>query len=150
MYLLSCSIRTRQAFINDILPSTIQDAMSTQFQSVIPILRIFDIPKAEEFYNSFLGFTTDWSHRFEPSLPLYRQVSRNGLVLHLSEHHGDGSPGIHIRVMTTGLEEFHKELTEKKYNYLRPGLEKSDASMMLEVNVIDPFGNQITFCQRDT
>jgi hypothetical protein len=32
-------------------------------------------------------------HRFEPGFPLDLQVSRDGLVLHLSEHHGDGSPG---------------------------------------------------------
>lgn len=38
-------------------------------------------------------FRVDWEHRFEPGFPLYLQVSRDGLVLHLSEHHGDGSPG---------------------------------------------------------
>jgi hypothetical protein len=38
-----------------------------------------------------LGRTTP--HRFAPDLPLYMQVSRDGSVLHLSEHHGDCSPG---------------------------------------------------------
>ncbi len=31
----------------------------------IPILRIFDEAKAEEFYLDFLGFKLDWEHRFE-------------------------------------------------------------------------------------
>jgi hypothetical protein len=70
-----------------------------QFEQVIPILRIFDVPKADEFYLGFLGFSIDWDHRFDENAPLYRQVSRNGLVLHLSEHHGDGSPGARLRVM---------------------------------------------------
>ncbi|WHZ16958.1 MAG: Glyoxalase family protein [Nitrospira sp.] len=58
----------------------------------IPILRIFDEAKAKEFHLDFLGFTLDWEHRFEAGLPLYMQVSRDGCILHLSEHHGDGSP----------------------------------------------------------
>ena len=52
------------------------------------VLRIFDEAKAKEFYVDFLGFKVDWEHRFEPSLPLYMQVSKGGCVLHLSGHHG--------------------------------------------------------------
>ncbi len=55
------------------------------------MLRSFDEAKAREFYVGFLGFTIDWEHRFEPDLPLYMQVSRDGIVFHISEHHGDGS-----------------------------------------------------------
>jgi len=55
----------------------------------IPILRIFDEAKAREFYVDFLGFTVDWEHRFNDDAPLYMQVSRDGCVLHLSEHYGD-------------------------------------------------------------
>ena len=40
-----------------------------------------------------LGFRVDWEHRFRRAAPLYMQVSRDGLVLHLSEHHGDACPG---------------------------------------------------------
>lgn len=76
--------------------------MSIQFTSVVPILRIFDIEKAEEFYEGFLGFKVDWEHRFNDNAPLYRQVSRGGLALHLSEHHGDGCPGARLRVMMHG------------------------------------------------
>ena len=73
--------------------------MEIRFNSVIPALRIFDIAKADEFYLGFLGFNVDWDHRVDPISPLYRQISRGNLILHLSEHHGDGSPGVHIRVM---------------------------------------------------
>ena len=58
----------------------------------IPVIRIFDEDKAKDFYLGFLGMTLDWEHRFGPDFPLYMQVSREGLVLHLSEHSGDGSP----------------------------------------------------------
>jgi hypothetical protein len=65
--------------------------MEIRFTSVIPILRIFDIRKADEFYQEFLGFSVDWDHRFDANAPLYRQISRGDLILHLSEHHGDGA-----------------------------------------------------------
>ena len=67
--------------------------MTIRFERTVPIFRIFSEEKAKEFYLGFLGFRLDWEHRFEPGMPLYMQVSRDGLVLHLSEHHGDGSPG---------------------------------------------------------
>ena len=72
----------------------------------IPILRSFDETKAREFYVDWLGFAVDWEHRFEPASPLYMQVSRAGVVLHISEHHGDGSPGSHARVEIEGVSEW--------------------------------------------
>ena len=63
------------------------------FERAIPVLRVFDQAKAEEFYIGYLGFTTDWEHRFEPDFPRYAQISRSDLIIHLSEHHGDGTPG---------------------------------------------------------
>ena len=38
--------------------------MSVVFHQTIPILRIFDVEKAKEFYVGFLGFAVDW----EPAL----------------------------------------------------------------------------------
>lgn len=122
-------------------------AGTIQFQQVIPILRIFDVPKADEFYLGFLGFGVDWDHRFEENAPLYRQISRNGLVLHLSEHHGDGSPGVQLRVMMQGVREFNREINAKGYRYMRPGLETTEWGT-IESGVIDPFGNMIRFCER--
>ena len=65
----------------------------------MPVLRIFDITKADEFYQGFLGFSVDWDHRFGANAPLYRQISRGNLILHLREHHADGNLGARIRVM---------------------------------------------------
>ncbi|MET4803461.1 glyoxalase superfamily protein [Bradyrhizobium sp. LB11.1] len=122
-------------------------ADTIQFQQVIPILRIFDVSKADEFYLGFLGFCVDWDHRFDDNAPLYRQISRNGLVLHLSEHHGDGSPGVQLRVMMQGVREFNREINAKGYRYMRPGLETTEWGT-IESGVIDPFGNMIRFCER--
>jgi hypothetical protein len=77
------------------------------------------------------------------------QVSRDGLVLFLSEHHGDGTPGTKVYVDMTGLEEFHHELTAKQYRYMRPGLEPTEWGTR-EVTVYDPFANRIVFRERNT
>ena len=120
--------------------------MDIEFHSVVPILRIFDVAKADEFYLGFLGFKVDWDHRFDDNAPLYRQISRGNLVLHLSEHHGDGSPGARIRVLMRGVEAFQQELAAKRYRYMRPGLEKTPWGTR-ETGAIDPFGNLIRFAE---
>lgn len=114
----------------------------------IPILRSFDEAKAREFYVDFLGFSIDWEHRFEPGTPLYMQVSRGAIVLHVSEHHGDGSPGVHVRIDVTGLKDFHAELIGKRYKNMRPGLETPEWGGT-EMTVIDPASNQLTFAEAD-
>ncbi|WP_288588047.1 glyoxalase superfamily protein [uncultured Methylobacterium sp.] len=115
------------------------------FHRTSPILRIFDVAKAREFYCGFLGFAVTLEHRHEPGLPLYMAVERAGLELHLSEHHGDASPGSTAFVRMTGVRDFHAELIAKNYGYGRPGLERLPWGDQMEVH--DPFGNRIRFCQ---
>jgi len=114
---------------------------------VIPVLRMFDEAKALEFYIDWLGFSVDWEHRFDPGAPLYMQISKEDIVLHLSEHHGDGAPGAQVFIETSsGLADYQKLLIEKNYKYGRPGLEEApwDAiTLMLH----DPFGNKLLFSE---
>lgn len=115
------------------------------FEQAVPIVRIFDVPKAHEFYLGFLGFGVDWEHRYGDNFPLYTQISRAGLRLHLSEHAGDATPGGNMCVYMKGIRAFHQELTSKDYRYMKPGLE--DEGTRLEVQVTDPFNNRIRFME---
>ncbi len=112
----------------------------------IPIFRIFSVEKAMEFYRDFLGFSVDWEHRFGDNFPLYCQVSRSGMILHLSEHAGDASPGAKAFVWTTWVRAFREELIGKDYRYMKPGVE--EAPWGLEMTVTDPFNNRIAFCEK--
>jgi uncharacterized glyoxalase superfamily protein PhnB len=112
---------------------------------VKPIFRIFDYKKAVEFYINFLGFKIDWENKPE-GLPVYMQVSRGDVTLHLSEHHGDAAPGSNIFVEYKNVREYNKELLDKKYKYNRPGVEETPWNT-LEMKVHDPFGNRISFNQ---
>jgi len=122
--------------------------MTIQFQHTVPIFRIFSLKKAREFYLDFLGFKVDWEHRFEPDAPVFMQISRDGLAINLSEHHGDGTPGSIAYVYMTGVRELHRELNEKKYRHNRPGLLEQEWGMT-ELSVTDPFNNRITFGERN-
>jgi catechol 2,3-dioxygenase-like lactoylglutathione lyase family enzyme len=122
--------------------------MTIAFLKSIPVMRIFSVEKAREFYIDYLGFKVDWEHRFEPSLPLYMQISRGDLVLHLTEHHGDCTPGAKAFVHLRGVAELHAELKAKNYNYLRPGLEREEWGATT-VTVTDPFMNRIIFSEYD-
>ncbi len=114
----------------------------------IPILRSFDEGKAREFYVGYLGFSVDWEHRFEPGLPLYMQVSRDGGVLHISEHYGDATPGSHVRIDLRGINGLHEELIARNYKNSRPGLVRPEWGGT-EFSVIDPAGNRLTFAEPD-
>ncbi|CAM5761254.1 glyoxalase superfamily protein [Bosea minatitlanensis] len=129
----------------DVPPAPPDEAV--RLRQGIPILRIFDEAKAKQFYLDFLGFRMDWDHRFAPDLPLYMQVSRSGLVLHLSEHHGDASPGSTVFVWMEGIDALHAELIAKRYTYSRPGIEE-DGPGGRTLQVPDPFGNRIRFCEK--
>jgi catechol 2,3-dioxygenase-like lactoylglutathione lyase family enzyme len=111
---------------------------------VVPILRIFDVAKAREFYLDFLGFRLDWEHRFGDDLPLYMQISNGALLLHLSEHYGDACPGAAVRIEIAGLREFHAALVARRYRYARPGIETTPWNS-ITVSLKDPFGNKLVF-----
>ena len=114
---------------------------------VIPVLRIFDYAKAKEFYIDWLDFTIDWEHRFEKDWPLYMQVSREHVTLHLSEHYGDASPGAKVFIEFSKIAEYHHYLTNKNYKFNKPGLEKAPWNAIC-MEVIDPFGNKLLFSER--
>ncbi|HGH7182918.1 glyoxalase superfamily protein [Bacillus luti] len=111
---------------------------------IIPIFRIFDIEKAKLFYLDFLGFKLDWEHRYEENMPLYMQIALKDAVIHLSEHHGDASPGGAIRVKIDDVKNYHAVLLSKEYVYLKPDIEKTPWGT-IELTVIDPFSNRIIF-----
>jgi len=120
--------------------------MAIEFGKAVPVFRIFSMEKAHEFYVGFLGFKVDWEFRFDENAPVYMQVSRDGLAFQLSEHHGDCTPGSLAYVYTRGVEELHRELNDKNYRHNHPGLQHQEWGM-LEMGVVDPFGNRIVFAE---
>ena len=112
----------------------------------IPVIRMFDIEKAGQFYVDFLGFKEDWRGEVFPGAPLYMQVSRGPIKLHLSEHHGDAAPGGTWVIQVAGIRALHAELMGKNYKYNRPGLDVAPYGAKV-MYTVDPFGNRLRFEQ---
>ena len=66
-------------------------------------------------------------------------------MLHLSSHHGDGTPGGVVLVEVTGIKELHDELHTKDYRFMNPGIEPGPVENMLSMELIDPFSNLVRF-----
>jgi catechol 2,3-dioxygenase-like lactoylglutathione lyase family enzyme len=122
-----------------------KETLPVLISPAVPIIRIFSEDKAKEFYMGFLGFNLEWEHRFEANFPIYAQVRRSDLKLHLSEHHGDATPGSAIFVPIENIEALHLELISKNYPYARPDIQDLPWGRVMEVT--DPFGNRIRFCE---
>lgn len=126
-------------------PQAGANADDVSFDSAVPVLRIFAVDKAKEFYLDFLGFSLEWEHRFSANSPLYAEIFRSGLTLHLSEHHGDATPGSTVTVTIRGVDALQRELIGKQYTYAKPGIDDMPWGRVLQV--ADPFGNRLRFCE---
>jgi uncharacterized glyoxalase superfamily protein PhnB len=109
-----------------------------------PLLRSFDEARARAFYIDYLGFRVLFEHRFEPGMPLYMGVQRDDCELHLTEHHGDASPGASLRIAVSDIDALHAELLTRPNANARPHLVKQPWGTR-DMTVTDPFGNRITF-----
>lgn len=114
--------------------------------SIVPVLRIFDLDKALDFYVGFLGFTEVFRHQFEPGTPYYMGLTREGVSLHLSEHFGDATPGTHVRIEAVDVEGLCATLNAKGYRHSRPAFQDQEWGNR-EMTIPDPFGNRVTFWQ---
>ena len=83
--------------------------------------------------------------------PIYLQLSLNDIVLHLSEHHSDSTPGARIFIDDfANLAHFYKQLLDKNYTYNKPCIYTpfyDDGALDMTIN--DPFGNRLTFVERN-
>lgn len=115
-------------------------------KAAIPLFRIFDCDLAKKFYVDWLGFRIDWEHQFSPTAPRYIQISRDALVLHLTEHHGDCSPGAKAFVLIDDVEALHGEISSRPNPNMNPHVE--DAPWHAKImHITDPFGNRLCFNQ---
>jgi hypothetical protein len=65
------------------------------------------------------------------------------VVLHLTEHYGDCSPGARVFINTDDVEGPHRELHSRPNPNMNPGEVAPWGARVMEV--IDPFGNRLTF-----
>jgi hypothetical protein len=99
----------------------------------IPVLRVTNADHASSWYGR-LGFEREWEHRFEPSLPAFVALVRDGGArLFLSEHTGDAPPDglLYLRVsdVDSVAREFDAEVLDQPWGP--------------ELHLVDPDGNRV-------
>lgn len=109
----------------------------------IPTLRILDYTRAIDFYIDELGFNIDWEHRFGPEEPVYMQISRNGLTIHLSEN-SRFETGVIVFVDCKELNKFYLDLNKKK-NKIQLSKPAKTNWQTKQMEIEDPFGNLLRF-----
>jgi catechol 2,3-dioxygenase-like lactoylglutathione lyase family enzyme len=120
--------------------------MGASIQPAVPILRMFDLAATVRFYVDYLGCTLDWQDG-EGDRPIYLQVSRGDMVLHLSSHSDDGTPGTAVLIEIDDVDSLHKELHSKDYPFLNPGVGDGPGKGR-EMTLIDPASNRLRFYER--
>jgi uncharacterized glyoxalase superfamily protein PhnB len=120
--------------------------------ATIPVLRIFSVDKALQFYVEFLGFSLDFGGPVEgEGTPFYGQITRCGTSVHLTEHQYDPSPGATILVWMSGLDALYAELDRRRREVpvwgpavWTPEIEEAPWGARV-LTVGDPFGNHLRF-----
>ena len=116
--------------------------MSEEWSSWVPILRVKDAEVSAKFYCEALGFKVDWEHRFEEGFPLYMQVSRPPLFLHLSEHQGGGTTEAEFFVRVPDVDAVYKAIVDQG---IATDSEPTDQEWgMRDFCVVDPDKNRVT------
>lgn len=105
---------------------------------VVPILRVSDASTAAAWYHR-LGFEQVFEHRFEPHLPAYVGLRRDGAQIHLSEHAGDANPYGLVYVWVDDVDVVAVEF----------GVAVSAEPWGREVDLVDPDGNRLRLAEPD-
>lgn len=112
----------------------------------IPILRMTNTAQARAFYVGWLGFAVEFEHRFAPHMPLYLGIRRDELVMHLSEHRGDGVPGVAVFLPLGDVRALRTDLLTRPWPVPPPPIQAPPWGLTLDLT--DPSGNQLRFCER--
>jgi hypothetical protein len=124
-------------------PTTSNDV---SLQPPVPVLTIASAAEASKFYLDFLDFTADWGWDENGQRPLYAQISRSAVTLHLNEHRPDrGTSELFIRC--AGLDALKQALSRKPHGYALRF--RATADDRREIQITDPFGNVLRFSENN-
>ncbi|MEN3615108.1 glyoxalase superfamily protein [Plantactinospora sp. ZYX-F-223] len=120
----------------------------------IPVLRIFAVDPALQFYVDFLGFTVDFGGpNAGPGTAYYGQVSRHGTTLHLAETAYDAGQGATVFLWIDGIDELRERLNQRRTEVpvwgpavWTPRVEQAQWDGRV-LTVADPFGNHLRFSE---
>ncbi len=116
--------------------------MDERWSAWVPIVRVRDARASARFYVEAMGFVVDWEHRFAEGFPLYVQVSRSPLTLHLSEHHDGEICAADFFVGVPDVDAAYQDMVQRG---VQPATEPTDQPYGIrDFALVDPDGHRIT------
>lgn len=106
--------------------------MSRPPVQAVPILRVLDVDASLPWWTR-LGFAEEFRHVFEPGLPRFVGVVRDGCRVYLSEHSGDASGPSLLYLWVPDVDRIAADL----------GAEVEQVPWARECEVTDPDGNRV-------
>jgi catechol 2,3-dioxygenase-like lactoylglutathione lyase family enzyme len=123
-------------------------------KQAIPVLHITNADAAEAFYCQILGFHREFQLPASETKrdPCYMGLSRDGAVLHLSSHAGDGVTGGVVYFLADDVDALHAEFLAKDVPVPIATVDAAGVRSpvnqtwgMRELYMRDPDGNSIRF-----
>jgi catechol 2,3-dioxygenase-like lactoylglutathione lyase family enzyme len=109
---------------------------------VVPTLRIAKLAASRDFYVRALGFGVDWEHA-DAAGALFAQLSREGMLLYLSERAADGAGRGLVHLYVPNVDAWHAEFFERGVDAPLP---QDMPWGNREFRIVDPDGNQLCVC----
>ena len=103
---------------------------------VVPVLRVADAAASVRWYQR-LGFEQVFEHRYEPGMPAYVGIRRDGAQIHLSEHLGDAPPTSLVYVWVEAVDPLAAEF----------GATVDEMPWARDFEVADPDGNRLRIAE---
>jgi hypothetical protein len=122
--------------------------------TTIPVLRIFAVDPAMQFYVDFLGFTLDFGGpNGGPGTAYYGQISKADTTLHLAEAAYDGGQGATVFIWLDGIDDLREHLNDRRTQVpvwgpavWTPEVEQAQWDGRV-LTIADPFGNHLRFSE---
>lgn len=114
-----------------------------RFLGTIPTFRVKDTAAAEVFYRDKLGFTTSWEHDPGDGHPVFLEMVRDNIALHLSEHEGDGPEEVSIHINVTDARALFREFLSAGAEIPDPPQDAEWDEVVFSLNDLD--GNTLRF-----
>lgn len=112
--------------------------------AIVPTLRIRDYDAAKKFWVEGLGFRIDFENRPAPDLPVFVQISRDGVRLYLTQREGDcEGPGL-VYLYVPSVEKWQAELLARGLVADDPPQDQPWGNR--ELQLTDPDGNRLRIC----
>jgi catechol 2,3-dioxygenase-like lactoylglutathione lyase family enzyme len=115
-------------------------------QQVVPALRVRSYEASIAFYAK-LGFKEQWKHQFEPGLPIFASIARDGMEIYLTEHSGDCQFGGLVHFYVADVDECYSQFRQQGIPIKEPPSNSLDPNIR-DMLVVDPDWNRLSFLTR--